>query len=440
MLGVTANPTVTPQDEAMRTVAERMGVGASFRSAPVGVVFGREGRKEPGVSVPDPFFGGLGPDRRGCLECGECMIGCRHGAKNRLDLNYLALAERAGATIHPDTTVTGVRPLAGNRYAVDTVHSGRWRTTMADRTYTADHVLFAAGTWGTQRLLHELRDTGVLPRVSGRLGHLTRTNSEALVGATARHKGVDFTQGVAITSSFFPDPDTHIEPVHYGRGSNVMGLLATMLVDGGGPAPRWAKLLRSVARHPGEFVRHLSVRGWSERTVIALTMQSIDNSITVSRRRSRVGPRLTSRPGHGHPSPTWIPAAHEAARTLAEVIGGDPSGSWADVCNVPMTAHLLGGCPIGDSPETGVVDPYQRVYGHEGLHVVDGAAVSANLGVNPALTITAQAERAMALWPNRGDPDPRPALGQPYARVEPVLPRMPVVPAHAPAALRLIPR
>ncbi len=435
MLGVTLNPTVTPQDKAMKQVADRMGVGHTFRLAPVGVFFGRDGGKEPGTSVPDPFFGGAGPDRKGCLECGECMIGCRHGAKNRLDLNYLALAERAGATIHPDTMVTLVRPLDGGGYAVETVRSGR-RRSAADRTFTADHVVFAAGAWGTQRLLHELRDTGVLPLISDRLGHLTRTNSEALVGATARHKDVDYTQGVAITSSFFPDHDTHIEPVHYGKGSNVMGLLATTLLDGGGPIPRWSKLVRTTVRHPAPFLRRLSVRGWSERTVIALTMQTLDNSIEVFRRGSRWGPRLTSRQGHGQPNPTWIPAAHEAARTLAQVIGGDASGSWADVGNVPMTAHLIGGCAIGDSPSDGVVDPYQRLFGYEGLHVVDGSAVSANLGVNPSLTITAQAERAMALWPNKGDPDPRPALGERYARVDPVPPRNPVVPSHAPTALR----
>ncbi len=437
MLGVTNNPTVSPQDEAMREVADRMGVGHTFRLAPVGVFFGRDGAKEPGTTVPDPFFGGAGPERQGCLECGECMIGCKHGAKNQLDTNYLALAEAAGVEVVPDTTVTRVRPLTGGGYAVDTTPTAWWRGSRARRTFTADQVVFAGGAWGTQRLLHELRDSGVLPRLSARLGHLTRTNSEALVGATARGHEVDFTQGVAITSSFHPDADTHIEPVHYGRGSNLMGLLATTLVDGGGTVPRWAKHLRENIRRPGPFLRQLSVRGWSSRTVIALTMQSLDNSIVVSRRRSRLGPKLTSRPGHGHPNPTWIPAAHEAARTLAEVIGGDAMGTWSDVGNVPMTAHLIGGCAIGDSAETGVVDPYQRLYGYDGLHVVDGSAVSANLGVNPSLTITAQAERAMALWPNLGDADPRPALGEPYRRVDPVAPAAPAVPSHAPAALRL---
>jgi cholesterol oxidase len=322
------------------------------------------------------------------------------------------------------------------------------RSNDSRRTFTAEHVVFAGGAWGTQVLLHEMRDTGVLPRVSSRLGHLTRTNSEALVGATARRPDrsasassspVDYTQGVAITSSFHPDEHTHIEPVHYGRGSNVMGLLATTLVDGGGKVPRWAKLASETARHPVTFLRQLSVRGWSERTVIALTMQSLDNSIAVSRRRSRFGPRLTSRQGHGHPNPTWIPAAHEAARTLAHVIGGDASGSWGDIVNVPMTAHLIGGCAIGDSASTGVVDAYQRLFGYEGLHVVDGSAVSANLGVNPALTITAQAERAMALWPNKGDVDPRPPVGAAYVRVAPVSPKAPAVPEHAPAALRILP-
>jgi cholesterol oxidase len=441
MLGVVTQPSTTPSDEVMRTVAEEVGRGDTVSPTRVGVFFGRDGAKEPGVAVPDPYFGGAGPDRRGCLECGECMTGCRHGAKNTLDRNYLALAERAGARVHPETTVLSVAPRPGGGWAVrarPTRGIGR-RRTRNRRTFTADQVVFAAGTWGTQTLLHRLRDTGVLPDISPRLGHLTRTNSEALVGAMARRRPEpggdrDFTRGVAITSSWYPDDDTHIEPCRYGRGSNAMGLLTTVMTDGGGRVPRPVKALGRALRHPRTFARSLSVRHWSERTVIALVMQSLDNSITVSRNRRG---RLVSRQGHGTPNPTWIPAANRTARRMAELIDGDPGGTVGELVDMPMTAHFIGGCAIGQSADSGVIDPYQRLYGYPGLHVVDGSALSANLGVNPSLTITAQAERAMAFWPNRDETDPRPAPGEPYRRLDPVPPRSPVVPAGAPGALHL---
>ena len=438
MLGVVVNPTVTPSDEAMRDVADAMGAGQTFRLTPVGVFFGRDGQQEPGTLVDDPYFGGAGPARRGCIQCGECMIGCRHGAKNRLDLNYLALAEAGGAVVHPDTTVTSVRPVPGGGYAVDAVRTGRWRTRRPDITFTAADVVFAAGTYGTQQLLHQLRDTGVLPGISARLGQLTRTNSEALLGAKSRRKDADYTRGVAITSSWHPDEHTHIEPVRYGKGSNAMGLLSTLMTEGDGRFPRWLVLLATMLTHPMQAVRGLSVRRWSEKTIIVLVMQSLDNSLTTFRTRRRLGGhRLSSRQGHGAPNPTWIPVGHEATRALAQRIDGDPGGTWGEVFGIPMTAHFIGGCAIGDSPDTGVIDPYQRLYGHPGLHVTDGSALSANLGVNPSLSITAQAERAMALWPNKGEPDPRPALGAPYVRLAPVRPVRPMVPAGAPAELRL---
>jgi len=442
MLGVVPNPTMTPADEVMKQVADEMGVGQTFRMAPVGVFFGEHGRKEPGVEVSDPFFGGVGPPRRGCLEVGECMTGCRHNAKNTLVKNYLYLAEKGGATVHPETTAVAVRPLGDGGYAVDTVRTGAWRTAPTARSFTAGQVVFAGGTWGTQQLLHAMKATGMLPGISDRLGVLTRTNSEALGGALTKltnRKKHDFTRGIAITSSIHPNDYTHIEPVRYGKGSNAMGLLSTVMTDGGGPMPRWAKWVAQVARHPGQVASlYGGINHWSERAVIGLTMQSLDNSITVQRRRTRLGrSKLTSTPGHGVPSPTWIPVANEAMRRLAAAIGGFPLNSVGEMVDVPMTAHLLGGCVIGDAPDNGVIDPYHRMFGHPGLHVVDGAAVSANLGVNPALTITAQAERAMAFWPNKGERDLRPPLGAGYHHVVPVAPGMPVVPPSAPAALRL---
>jgi cholesterol oxidase len=454
MLGVVTNPCEGPVEAIMKAVADEMGVGHTFRQAPVGVFFGRPGPdgvpvREPGVTVPDPYFGGVGPDRTGCVECGSCMVGCRHGAKNTLVKNYLALAERLGVRIEPLRTVVDVRPLDAARpeagYAVTSERSGAWWR-RDRRTVTARHVVLAAGTWGTQRLLHSLRCEGVLPNLSPRLGELTRTNSEALVGAmSTRVPGEDLTRGVAITSSFYPSDDTHVENVRYGKGSNAMGLLATLLVDGGGRVPRPVRFLGLAARHPLTFARSISVRRWSERTVIGLVMQSVDNSITVSGRHhpvlARLGMRpvgLTSRQGHGTPNPSWIPSAHEAVRRLARRLSDRtgvpayPGGTIGDVVNVPMTAHFLGGCVIGPTPDVGVIDPYHRVHGYPGLHVVDGSAVSANLGVNPSLTITAQAERAMALWPNKGEADARPSPGSPYRRVDPAAPHRPAVPTSAP--------
>ncbi|GAA0918500.1 FAD-dependent oxidoreductase [Virgisporangium aurantiacum] len=435
MLGVTEYPRTTAADRAMRAVADRMGVGHTFHPTPVGVFLGR-----PGERVPDPYFGGVGPDRTGCTHCGACMTGCRLGAKNTLVKNYLWLAEQTGASVFPLTTAVSVRP-SGSGYEVTTVRTGalvRRRSSVL----VADQVIFAAGALGTQRLLHRMRATGALPALSARVGALTRTNSEAILGASvprraARRRKLDFSDGVAITSSFHPDPRTHIEPVRYGRGSNAMGLLQTALVPGG--PRRTLRWLGILARKPLTYLPMLSVRQWSSRTVIALVMQSFDNSLTTRYRRrfGRFGGwSLRSTPGHGAPNPTWIPAGASACEALAEEIGGIPGGSITEAFDTPVTAHILGGAAIGATSEDGVIDPYHRVYGHPGLHVVDGAAVTANLGVNPSLTIAAQAERALSMWPNRGEADPRPALGTAYVPVDPVPPAHPAVPPDAPAALR----
>ncbi|MGH3577233.1 MAG: GMC oxidoreductase, partial [Mycobacterium sp.] len=439
MLGVVKNPTFTDADRIVKEVADDMGIGDTFVPTPVGVFFGPDGQKTPGKTVPDPYFGGAGPARTGCLECGECMTGCRHNAKNTLVKNYLYLAERAGAQVHELTTVTAVRPLDGG-YAVDTVRTGSWRPKKTARTIIAEQVVFAAGTWGTQQLLHRMKAGNTLPNLSARLGELTRTSSEALCGASVklRHrKGADFHTGIAITSSIHPDDKTHIEPVRYGKGSNSMGLLTTVMTDGGGKVPRWLKWLGQLLRHPAQAASlYVGLWDWSQRTIIALVMQTEDNSLTLFPKRTRFGRiKLSSRQGHGVPNPTWIPAANEAVRGLAREIDGAPYSSIGEILDIPMTAHFLGGCVIAESPQRGVIDPYHRVFGHPGLHVFDGSAISANIGVNPSLTITAQAERATAFWPNRGETDTRPPLGAGYQRIRPVLPLKPVVPEHAPAAL-----
>jgi len=442
MLGVVENPLRTPADDVMEKVATDMGVRDTFHPTPVGVFFGGPGRPQ-GERVADPYFGGAGPDRNTCLGCGECMTGCRHNAKNTLVKNYLYLAERNGATVLPLTTVTRVSPRSaeqGGGYDVRVRFTkARARRRSAARTLTAEQVVFSASALGTQRLLHRMRDEGHLPRVSPRLGYLSRTNSESIRGAIAPDTSVDYSQGVAITSSFHPDEHTHIEPVRYGKGHNAMSLMQTVLTDGDGPAPRWQTWLKEMWKERRNVRDLYDVRHWSERTVIALVMQTIDNSITVFSKRSRLTGRrhLSSRQGHGIPNPTWIPVANQAVRKMAEIVGGKPGGSIGEPFNRPLTAHFIGGCTIGQGPETGVVDPYQRLFGHDGLHVVDGSAITANLGVNPSLTITAQAERAMAFWPNKGEPDVRPPLGSTYQRIAPVAPARPAVPDAAPGALRL---
>ncbi|WP_237569876.1 FAD-dependent oxidoreductase [Mycolicibacterium lacusdiani] len=445
MLGVVTNPTFTDADRIMKEVADDMGVGHTFVPTPVGVFFGPDGEKTPGKRVPDPYFGGVGPERTGCIECGSCMTGCRYGAKNTLLKNYLGLAETAGADVIPMTTVNDLEPQPDGSWKVHTVRTGRW-VRRKKTTYTAAQVIVAGGTYGTQKLLFKLRDTGRLPELSEKLGVLTRTNSESIVGAGRLRvrDDLDLTHGVAITSSIHPSEDTHIEPCRYGKGSNAMGLLQTLMTDGllpdGSGVPRWKQLIQSAKSDPRGTMRLLNPRRWSERTMIALVMQNLDNSITTYTKRNRFGVRrYLSKQGHGQPNPTWIPVGNEVTRRIAKKIDGVAGGTWGELFNIPLTAHFLGGAAIGSDAAHGVIDPYQRVYNYPTLYVVDGASVSANLGVNPSLTITAQAERAAALWPNKGEEDLRPSQGEPYRRLDPIPPVRPVVPEHAPAALRRLP-
>ncbi|MDH3397632.1 MAG: GMC family oxidoreductase [Acidimicrobiia bacterium] len=430
MLGVHSIPKESAADGVLRSVAAHFGVQETFTLTPVAVHFGKRGIEEP-----DPYFGGEGPTRTGCIECGGCMVGCRHNAKNTLDKNYLYLAEKHGAVIHPEHQAVDVVPLEGGGYRVVTERPGAWFRKRS-RSFATRQVVFAAGALGTARLLHCLRESGRLPNLSPRLGHHVRTNSETILGAVASDTSVDYSKGVAITSSIHPEPQTHIEAVRYPAGSNAMGLLATIIVDGGTGVPRWARFLGACLRHPVTFLRSLSVYRWSERAVIFLVMQSLDNSLRLRFRKGLLGWRPITEQETGKPSPTYIPVANEAARVAAARISGQPMSSINEVLlDAPVTAHLLGGACIGDSHDSGVIDAYHRVFGYDGLHVIDGSAVTANLGANPSLTITAMAERSIALWPNLGGADPRPPLGEPYQRLEPVAPVRPVVPAGAPGSL-----
>jgi cholesterol oxidase len=398
MLGVVAYDEDDHADDLLREYAREIGVEDTYAKTRVGVFL-----SEPGRTVPDPYFGGAGPDRTGCLRCGRCMVGCPHGAKNTLVKNYLWLAERAGAEVLPERMVVDVRPLGApdgsdgsDGYEVVTERPGAWLRRRRE-TFTAGGVVVAAGALGTNRLLA----TASLPRLSGRVGELVRTNSEAIVAVTLPPGAPDITRRVAITGSIYPDPDTHVETVVYGEAGDSISALYTLLVGDGTRVTRPLKLLRAAGRHPLTFLRLFDPRGWSRRTIIVLVMQTLDNAIALRARRTLGGGvRLQTEQDPERPIPTYMPVANHFAQWLARRTGGVAQSSFMEaLANVPSTAHILGGAAIGADPSSGVVDARQRAFGYENLLVCDGAAVPANVGVNPSLTITAMAEHAMSHVP-----------------------------------------
>ena len=401
MLGVTRNERETPADRALRAAATVLGYGDTFRMQDVGVFFG-----EPEVTVPDPFFAGEGPERTGCHHCGGCMVGCRHGAKNTVDKNYLHLAEAKGAQVFPETRAHLVRSDGEGGFLVETRRTTAWLRRKGP-TWRARKVIFAGGVLGTLDLLFRCREEGTLPALSPALGARVRTNSETLTGATARTDAVDYSEGVAITSSVYPDAVTHVEPVRYPRGSGLLSFLATLQTEVTSKA--WLRplgWLGQVLRHPLDFLRIMWPFGWAQKSIILLVMQSLDNSIRVFRKRRWWFPfKLTlvsEREDRHEKVPATIAVAQPLTRELARQMNGIPQNALNEVfLNTAITAHILGGCPIGASAETGVIDGQNRVYGYDGLMVVDGSMIPANLGVNPSLTITALAEQAMSHIPDR---------------------------------------
>ncbi|MFN2616106.1 MAG: GMC oxidoreductase [Thermoleophilaceae bacterium] len=403
MLGVTTYEGEGPADRLLQELADELGVRDTYSTTRVGVFFG-----EPGQAVPDPYFGGEGPERAGCIRCGACMVGCRYNAKNTLPKNYLFFAERNGVEIMPERTVVEVRPLGAEDgsggYAVTSERSGAWFR-KERRTLTARGVVVAAGALGTNQLLQRCRLGGSLPRLSDRLGELVRTNSEAISAVTTKNDRLDFTKSIAITSSIYPSEDTHIENVTYGRGADSMSFLYTLLTGHGSKLTRPLKALTGAFLHPIKFARATWPLKWSRRTIILLTMQTLDNSMRLRPKRNLLGlgPRLQTEEDPEKPNPRFIEVANWATKRAAEKLDAVPQSGVAEaLMNVPTTAHILGGAVIGESPESGVVDDRQRVFGYENLMVCDGAAIPANIGVNPSLTITALAERAMSMVPPAG--------------------------------------
>jgi cholesterol oxidase len=413
MLGVTMNEHDDPADRLLRELGEELGVSDTYQKTPVGIFFGADG--EAGKTVADPFFGGEGPERTGCRLCGRCMVGCPHGAKNTLVKNYLYLAEKRGAQVMPERTVIDIRPLGSSDgsdgYEVESVRSGAWLR-KERKVQRAHGVVVAAGPLGTNLLLQRCRLGGSLPAISERLGELVRTNSEAILSVTVPEDyPEDLTRRVAITSSIYPDAHTHIETVSYGHDGDSMRMLNTLMVGDGTRLTRPLKLLTQALLHPGRLMRLLFAKHWSRRTIILLVMQTLDNAIALRPRRGPFGSLwLRTEQDPERPIPTFIPVANQAAEWFAKRTGGIAQSSTTEALfNIPTTAHILGGAVIAPDPARGVVDARQRVFGYENLLVCDGAAVPANVGVNPSLTITALAEHAMSHVPAAGEARTEPA-------------------------------
>lgn len=419
MLGVASNPCQWPADRVLQKIASELKTELTFRPTTVGTFFGEPGKE--GQEYPDPYFGGEGPNRNACNHCGGCMVGCRNNAKNTLVKNYLYFAEKWGAQVWPECEVRDITPLPegqpdGARYEVVYRKTTAWWSKPLRRV-RARNVVFSAGSLGTQRLLFRCRDiTRSLPRISKKLGTKVRTNSEALLGASARNNQVDYSQGIAITSIFYADPVTTIEPVRYPAGSSLMRFLAGPLVETGGSIPaRFFKTAAQIFVHPLDFMKTHILPGWAQRTTILLVMQTEDNRIRIRLGRSiwtLFKRSLVSAPDDENSIPAKIDIGHHVARRFAAETNGIPAGTINEgLLNIPMTAHILGGVPFGQDDQEGVIDLDCQIYNYPGLYVVDGSIMPANPGVNPSLTIAALAEYAMSRVTPKPGAQPRTPLG-----------------------------
>lgn len=412
MLGAVPSPFIVETDRILRDVATDMGRGETFHHHTVGVYFG-----EAGKTAPDPFFDGEGPERTGCIKCGACMVGCRHNAKNTLDKNYLYLAEKRGATIFAESRVTDIRPITAggtpgsladdadgtDGYEIAVENSIGW--SKSPRIIKTRGVVVSGGSFGTVDLLMRCKDRGSLARISGRLGDFVRTNSEALLAVRSRRDDVDFSKGIAITSGAMVDDRTHIEICRYPEGSDSMSLLTTLLTDDGNGLPRWVRWLGQILRHPLDFLRVTNPVGWAKRTAILLVMQPVDSFLRYKLRRPWYWPfsrKLDTELVGDQKVPVFIPIANEIAKRMAAKMDGVPQSGLIEVfTGRASTAHILGGCPIGVDAADGAVDSDSKLFGYKSFYVVDGSIIPANLGVNPSLTITAMAERAMSRVPDK---------------------------------------
>jgi cholesterol oxidase len=407
MLGITENRILGPSDHILKRVADATGVGETFYRTQV-AVFQPPAGEEGGKTYPDPYFGGAGPERTTCIGCGGCMVGCRFNAKNTLDKNYLYLAEKHGAQVYPETRVVDVVPLNGKAdgsegYEVRTVKSTAWLR-KRPRRFTCKGVVFAASALGSMDLLFRIKQKGSLPAISDQLGNRVRTNAESLIGVRVPRSKEDLSKGIAIGSGIYLDEHTHIEAVRYPAGSDAMGFLATVLTGGRSGHVRILYWLRNLAwgflRHPLHTVRCLHPLGWARESLILLCMQTLDGHIDMRLGWSWLRPFRKTLVSRGKKIPTFIPQANAFAQKAATLVGGTAMSMVTEILfDVPGTAHILGGCPMARSPEEGVVDYRNRLFGYKNMYVCDGSVLAANLGVNPSLTICALTERAMSYIP-----------------------------------------
>lgn len=396
MLGVARVPQLFPADRLLKRVAEARGQADKFQVTEVGIYFGAAGEK-----VADPYFDGAGPERQGCRFCGACMTGCRHGAKNTLDKNYLYLARQRGLVLHADTEVVDVRP-GGAGYRVTALRGRSGFAFRRERVeYSAERVIFSAGALGSVELLLRLKETGALPNLSDQLGRRVRTNEESLVGVMARSRQRSLSEGVAIGSLLETDERSHLEVVRYGAGSGFWRLLTMPYVAKDVPGPLKVLLaLVQILLRPLDFLRTWLVSDWAKYSAILLYMRAYEGTLRMRLRRGPLGAFMGSSLDGGPKPRAFMPESSELISQYAYEANGYPISVFSEtLLNVPTTAHLLGGCCMGTSAETGVIDTEHRVFGHPGLYVIDGSTISANPGVNPSLTITALAERALSLIP-----------------------------------------
>ena len=433
MFGVMPSPYMdTDGDRIVKSVARDM--ERPYIRAPLGIYFGT-----PGVEVADPYFGGEGPTRTGCISCGGCMIGCAHNAKNKISANYLYLAEKRGAEVKELHEVHELKPLDDGGFEVVARHPGTIGRVGRRHRYTAEQVIVSAHAFGTAQLLMHMKHRGDLDKLSDELGKRARTNSEALISVQRseddfkadpeRHHIVPGTS--AVTACIQADAESTMGPVYYNVGSDAMAFLYTAQTEGGEhPMKAW---LHELVRHPGKTLSIDNAKQWSERGFNMLCMRDHDDWLDLYWEHDM----LRSKPGSDKPPPPILEVANDVAARVAEKLGGRAAQTWFAVADRATSSHFVGGMTIADGPEKGVVDPYHRAFGYPGLHIMDGSNIPANPGVNPSLSISALAERAMSFWPNNGDQDPRPPLGSGYDRIPPMMPHKPIVPNGAPAEYRL---
>jgi cholesterol oxidase len=393
MLGATINPKLAESDLALQKLAQQLNKESSFSPTTVAVYFG-----QPDVTVSDPYFDGRGPDRKGCIHCGACMTGCRHNAKNTLDRNYLHLAQQLGAQILAEHKVTGIKQHSESgkeSYQVVFRKSTAWFS--KQKVLSAGHVIFSGGVMGTIPLLLKLKKT-TLPGLSPRVGEMIRTNNEALIINTTTDRNLELYKGVAIGSILETDENSFVEPVRYGKGSGFWRLAMLPMVSERNPLKRMFKLLITPFKDPISWMKVIFVRDFGKSSSVLLFMQHLESTLKI--RQGFFGTKTVVEKGKA-PTP-FIPEAHDLALKYSAIINGKPQIMVNEVlAGIPSTAHVLGGACMGKSPEEGVIDSQNRVFGYPGLYVFDGSMISANPGVNPSLTITAITERGMSYIPNK---------------------------------------